>query len=85
MILLNEATTEQILDELYDRSKYMLVFATIPSNDEELVIESWKGSHIERAGLVNMANAYIKYHNYMIRKDKYNDDPTIYFGEENDD
>ena len=59
MILLNEATTEQLLDELYDRSKYMMVVANIPSNEDELVIESWKGSHIERAGMLNMAKAYI--------------------------
>ena len=58
-----------------------MVVANIPSNEDELVIESWKGSHIERAGMLNMAKAYIQYHNYMINKDKFNDDPSVYFGE----
>ena len=86
MILLKESTTEQLLDELYERSKYLMVICSIPSNNkQEECIQSWKGSHIERAGLVNMANSYIQYHNYMINKDAYNDDTRVYFDDDDDD
>ena len=53
MILLNEATTEQIVKELKDRSMYMALLINKPSNEGEFYT-SWKGTYVEKMGMAHL-------------------------------
>ena len=53
MILLQEATTEQIIQELHDRSEFLALLINKPTNEGEFYT-SWKGSYIEKMGMAHL-------------------------------
>ena len=59
MILLEEATTEQIIKELHDRSEYLALLVNIPSNGGEYYT-CWKGSFIEKIGMAHALKSQVE-------------------------
>ena len=83
-VLLSEATTEQIYQALSERLD-CYVFAgrkIAPSHDEEGEFYfGWKGDYLLKAGLVSCVNSHLQYHEQMTFKDRFENDPEKYFGE----
>jgi len=59
MILLNEATTDQIVEELKSRSEYMVILINKSQNNEQF-ISTWKGDFIQRVGMANVLKTEIE-------------------------
>lgn len=67
MILLEEATTEQIIAELKNRSEYMAILINVPSNDGEF-ITSWKGNYVMKMGMAHLLKTEMEsldFHNHF--------------------
>ena len=83
-VLLSEATTEQLYSALSGRLE-CFVFSgkkIAPSRDEDgEFFFGWKGDYLLKAGLVSCINSHLKYHESMIFKDRFEDDPQVYFDE----
>ena len=81
-VLLSEATTEQLYSALADRLR-CFVFAgekIAPSRSEAgEFFFGWKGDYLKKSGLVRSINSHLDYHERMIFKDKFGDDPDSYF------
>ena len=80
--LLSEATTEQLYAALADRLEcYVFCGRKIaPSHDEDgLFFFGWKGDYIAKAGLIRSINSHLDFHERMLFKDGFNDDPESYF------
>ena len=59
MILLNEATTEQIIEELHNRSEYLALLISKPSNEQEFYT-SWKGNFVQKMGMAHLLKTEIE-------------------------
>ena len=81
-ILLKESTTEQLLKELETRVEAIMCAYVIPDNAGGQVMHLTKGDYLHKWGLVKMLEAGMRYHDYMIGKDEYNDEPGNYFKSE---
>ena len=53
MILLEEATTDQLIEELTNRSEYMALLVSKPNNEGEF-FTAYKGSYIQKMGMVHL-------------------------------
>jgi len=59
MILLNEATTDQIVQELKDRCEYMVILINKNQNNGQFM-SLWKGDFIQRVGMANVLKTEIE-------------------------
>ena len=81
-ILLSEATTEQLYEALFERLDSCVIAGkkAAPSREEEGdLFFGWKGDYVAKSGLINSINSHLKYHDYMVLKDRFSDDPEEYF------
>ena len=53
MILLEESTTEQLINELKSRAEYMAILINKDSNEQEF-ITAWKGTYIQKMGMAHL-------------------------------
>lgn len=83
-VLLKEATTQQLINQIIENTKYMVLCVEIPGNDRSFA-NVFHGEYIEQAGAISSLNSDFKYKNYMLQKQAYNDDPEFFFGDDDED
>ena len=77
-ILLTEATTTELITELETRVSAIVCAYELPTVDGHTV-QLHKGSYIKKWGLIKLLEGKMMYQDYMCYKDEYNDDPDIFF------
>ena len=80
-VLLEEATSEQLLEQLKKCFPDFVFAGNISGHDQEFYTMI-HGGYLYQWGLVRCLESKMRYHDYMCLKDEFEDDPNKYFSEE---
>lgn len=82
-VLLEEATVEQLIEALASQTESIVLSCKQPTNNVDGgTLRILKGPYIEMWGHIKKLEGVMKYRDYMIYKEEYEDNPSIFFDSE---